>query len=96
MSPSRHFPQIRTGMSRRRVQAGVVTDHHRLVLGLGYLVLAGKILGQSDLGLGLIRPLPSLVGLPIVKSWLHPDHFEVHRGVEVDKVVGLRELVNIL
>ena len=43
----------------RGAQAGVVVGHHRLVLGLGELVLAEvKALGMGDLGLGIIRAIP--------------------------------------
>ena len=88
-----HGPvRIARPIRRRGAEAGVVVGHHRLVLGLGDLVLAEvKALGQGDLGLVLIRAPARFAGRTAHRKSprLHPDHFQVGCGVgDISGLVG--------
>ena len=55
-------------------------------------------MSQGDLGLSFIRAPACFVGRTThgKSTGLHPDHFEIHGGVEVnEEVIGLRGFVDI-
>ncbi len=68
-----------------------VKAHHRLILGLGHLILAQvKTLGEGDIVLSLVGSSARLRGRAAHHkgAGLHPDHIQADSGVEIGGISG--------